>query len=101
MASKKQAQQTYQLTKALLCRPSVWAASRHYRTFCGRGGVPGDSGNPQFAAGGVSLTRRLHMDMSGWPPKLQKVVERAFAMCATDRDIPFAVLKYMDFRLPS
>ena len=33
--------------------------------FCGRGGVPGDSGNPQFAAGGVSLTRRLHT-MNGY-----------------------------------
>ena len=44
--------------------------------FCGHGGAPGDSGNPQSAASGV--------DDSAWPPKLRKYVERAFAMCVTD-----------------
>ena len=58
-------QPTYQLTKALLCRPFIWAVSRYYRAFCGHGGAPGDSGNPQFAAGGVSLARRLHI-MNGY-----------------------------------
>ena len=37
----------------------MWAVSRYYRAICGRGGAPGDLGNPQFAAGGVSLGRRL------------------------------------------
>jgi hypothetical protein len=44
--------------------------------FCGHGGAPGDSGNPQSAASGVGN--------SAWPPKLRKYVERAFAMCVTD-----------------
>ena len=38
--------------------------------------VPGDSGNPQFAAGGVSLTRWLHI-MNGYICNLSCVLRAA------------------------